>query len=150
MRQTQQVLPFQSLLLSGTTKSALLSVAGHHDCHARPTLSLANGLAATVVVGQGRLLLPPAPEKFKADNALSRAQVFTRSSKYLLATHGEGLFVALLRRPPPADKKESGGGACDDDDGVMANNGSRWLNVYALQGFDIACSTRNKLGGEGV
>ncbi|KAK8045919.1 hypothetical protein PG996_013983 [Apiospora saccharicola] len=30
------------------------------------------------------------------------------------------------------------------------SNESRWLNAYALRGFDLACSTREKLEGNGV
>ncbi|KAK8137164.1 hypothetical protein PG984_005104 [Apiospora sp. TS-2023a] len=166
VRQNVQVLPFPSLSLPGTTKmrcSPLLDILiTTRDRQAQDprdrifgVLSLANGLSPAVRIEQGRLL-PSLPEKLQADYALSTAQVFTRYSEFFILTHGAGFFLALLR---PRLKEEAVVSHDDGGDETMANlpswaanwsSESRWLNDYALRGFDLACSTREKLEGNDV
>ncbi|KAK7912147.1 hypothetical protein PG985_014628 [Apiospora marii] len=136
VRQNLQVLSLPSLLLPGTTKmrcSPLLDILiATRDRQARDprdrifgVLSLANGLAPAAEIRPGRLL-PSVPEKFQADYALSTAQV---------AAPHDDIHEAAAKLPTWAADWSSG---------------SRWLNTYALRGFELACSTRENPEGDDV
>ncbi|KAK7999086.1 HET-domain-containing protein [Apiospora marii] len=131
-------------------QDALLTAAGHPDRHAGPPGS-----------GPARpdLRRPEPSQRTGArgrDQAGAVAAIGTGEVPGgLRAEHRAGFFLALL-----LPRKRNAVAAPHDDIHEAAaklptwaadwSSGSRWLNTYALRGFELACSTRENPEGDDV